>query len=276
MDQDRQPISTPEAVPVVAGISPQVLAAGSLLAAILGLALLVLCTRRRSRAAGRHLLLVGPPDAGKTAILSSLVYHQTLPTHTSLQTNSSVLTLGGGRKTLTAVDIPGHPRIRNQVNEHIADAKAVAFVVDASTVSRNGPAVAEHLHIVLNAITSLPPSQVLPALVILAHKCDLVKAGAAASTPASLAVTRVKTILERELEKRRLAQTGGVGVEGLGEEGERTEMGGLECGGEKGVFQFDTWEGGEVVFLGTSVKTGEEKGEAGGLEGLEEWIEENA
>jgi len=44
---------------------------------------------------------------------------------------------------LRVIDIPGHPRIRDQFREHLSDANAVAFVVDASTVSRNGPAVAE-------------------------------------------------------------------------------------------------------------------------------------
>ncbi|KAF7323164.1 hypothetical protein HMN09_00096800 [Mycena chlorophos] len=257
----------PEVAPVSATFSPQTLAAASLLFAVVVLGFVLLCTRRKSRSAGQHLLLVGPPDAGKTAILSSLAYKQTLPSHTSLQTNSSVIALAGAKKTVAVVDIPGHPRLRNQLNEHVSDAKAIAFVVDSSTISRNGPAVAEHLHVVLNAITSLPPSQVLPTLIILAHKSDLVKAGSSSTTPAAQAVNRVKTILERELEKRRVAQSGGVGVEGLGEEGERTEMGGLECTGEKGIFQFDTWEGGEVVFLGTSTKVADEKS---GLDSLEE------
>jgi signal recognition particle receptor subunit beta len=121
---------------------------------------LVFATRRKSRNAGNSLLLVGPPDSGKTAILSTarrlaartsivltlyhqLVYDQTLPTHTSLQANSSVVALPALKKALTVVDIPGHPRIRDQVNDYIADAKAIVFVVDSSTVSRNGPVVAE-------------------------------------------------------------------------------------------------------------------------------------
>jgi signal recognition particle receptor subunit beta len=226
------------------------------------------------------------------------VYEQTLPTHTSLQTNSSIVALPELKKTLTVVDIPGHPRIRDQFNEYIADSKAIAFVVDASTVSRNGPAVAEsvgpsfslvvlnlerrHLHVILNALTSLPPSQALPSLLILAHKSDLLKSGTAASaTSEALAINRVKTILERELEKRRVSQSGGVGVEGLGEEGERTEMGGLECSGEKGVFRFDDWEGGEAFFLGTSVKVSgnvvaDEKADTNGLSELRQWMEDNA
>ncbi|KAJ7775041.1 signal recognition particle receptor beta subunit-domain-containing protein [Mycena metata] len=272
-------MADPAATPRVPTWSPT-LTVASLFLAVLCLAVLVFFTRRTSRSTGNLLLLVGPPDAGKTAILSTLAYNQTLPTHTSLQTNASAVTFSPTKKPSTVVDIPGHPRIRDQVNEYLADTKAIAFVVDASTVSRNGPVVAEHLHIILNALTSLPPSQALPALLILAHKSDLLKSGSAASaTSESLAITRVKTILERELEKRRVAQSGGVGVEGLGEEGERTEMGGLECTGEKGVFSFDAWEGGEVSFLGTSVKVGrttDEKAEADGLWALREWMEENA
>ncbi|KAJ7510046.1 P-loop containing nucleoside triphosphate hydrolase protein [Mycena galericulata] len=278
MDDDTSS-NVPQAAPI---FTSRTLIVASLSLAIACLAILVFVTRRKSSSTGNLLLLVGPPDSGKTAILSTLVYDQTLPTHTSLQTNVSAVALPALRKTLTVVDIPGHPRIRNQVAEYIGDSKAIAFVVDASTVSRNGAAVAEHLHIILNALTSLPPSQVLPSLLILAHKCDLLKAGTATSATSDiLAVNRVKTILERELEKRRASQSGGVGVEGLGEEGERTEMGGLECAGGKGVFSFDTWEGGEVVFFGTSVKVGkklggDEKAGTDGLASLKQWMEDNA
>jgi len=106
----------------------------------------------------------------------------------------------------------------------------------------------------LHALTSLPPSQSQPSLLILAHKSDLLKTGSSSHTnAATLAVNRVKTILERELEKRRLSQRGGINIEGLGEEGERSDMGGLECGEKEGsIFKFDDWEGGDVTFLGTS------------------------
>ncbi|KAJ6623474.1 signal recognition particle receptor beta subunit-domain-containing protein [Mycena sp. CBHHK59/15] len=279
-----EPSNSHRVTPVPPKFTSQTLTIVSLSLAIICLAILVSFTRRKSRSVGNSLLLVGPPDGGKTAILSTLVYDQTLPTHTSLQTNASVVALPALKKTLTMVDIPGHPRIRDQVNEYIADAKAIAFVVDASTVSRNGPAVAEHLHIILNALTSLPPSQTLPSLLILAHKSDLLKSGTAASaaTSETLAINRVKTILERELEKRRVSQSGGVGVEGLGEEGERTEMGGLECNGGASVFRFEDWEAGEVVFLGTSVEVGkrrgvdDEKADADGLLSLRQWMEDNA
>jgi hypothetical protein len=124
--------------------------------------------RRKSKSTGNTVLFVGASDAGKTAILSSvsrqlplhtlsevprlkyfwirlvqLAFHQQPPTHASLQTNSSLITLPNVKQPVQAVDIPGHPRIRVQYRDHFNDAKAIVFVVDASTVSRNGAAVAE-------------------------------------------------------------------------------------------------------------------------------------
>jgi len=266
---------------VPSGISAQTLTLASLSFAVLCCAILFTFGRRRSRSRGNILLLIGPPDAGKTAILSTLAYGQTLPTHTSLQTNSSVCTLPTLKQALRIVDVPGHPRVRDQFQEYLPDAKAVIFVADASTVSRNGPAVAEHLHHILHALTSLPPSQKLPKLLILAHKSDLLKSGSSsAATSSTLAVNRVKSILERELEKRRASQSGGVGVEGLGAEGERSDMGGLECNGPGGgAFRFTEWEGGDIEFVGTSVKVGsvaddEKGGDLHGLDALWGWLHE--
>lgn len=139
-----------------------------------------------------------------------------------------------------------------------------------------------HLHRLLHALTSLPPSQSQPSLLILAHKSDLLKTGSSSHTnSATLAANRVKTILERELEKRRVSQSGGINIEGLGEEGERSDMGGLECGEKEGsTFKFDDWEGGDVVFLGTSTapnasQSDEKATGENGLGPLREWIEKN-
>jgi len=129
---------------------------------------------------------------------------------------------------------------------------------------------------------SIPPSQSAPALIVIAHKSDLIASTTSSSnTPADqLAINRVRTILERELEKRRQSQAGGMGIESLGggEEG-NTEVSGLECSGAGGgVFRFSDWEGGEVMFLGTSIsRTGEKAqdekaGDIGGLEGLRQWL----
>ncbi|KAH0827052.1 signal recognition particle receptor beta subunit-domain-containing protein [Lanmaoa asiatica] len=265
--------ATPEISPLVGSLSAANLGLLSFAIALF-LLVVILYTRGKSKSSGNALLLVGPPDSGKTAILSNLAYNQTLPSHTSLQTNSAQMTLSS-TKTLRVIDVPGHPRIRDQFREHLKDAKAVAFVVDCSTISRNGSVVAEHMHHVLHAITSLPPTQSTPTLLILAHKTDLLKAGASSNSASEAAIARVRTILERELEKRRASQSGGVGMESLGAEGEGTEMGGLECSGAAGgTFRFNEWEGGDVDFVSTWVKVGEAKDESsnGGLEDLKDWL----
>ena len=61
-----------------------------------------------------------------------------------MQTNMTQISLPPTNKSLRLIDVPGHPRIRDQFREYMSDAKAVAFVVDASTISRNGAAVAEY------------------------------------------------------------------------------------------------------------------------------------
>ncbi|KAG1756615.1 signal recognition particle receptor beta subunit-domain-containing protein [Suillus paluster] len=268
---------TPEVVPFTNGLSPPTLLLLSLVL-VVGLLIVITFSRRKARFRGNALLLVGPQDSGKTAIISTLAYNQTLPSHTSLQVNTSLVPLSPAR-FLPVVDIPGHPRIRDQFQEHLVNARAVAFVVDASTISRNGTTVAEHLHYVLHAITSLPPSHLAPSLLILAHKCDLMKTAASSGSSTDVAISRVRTILERELEKRREAQSSGMGVEGLGAEGERSDMGGLDCSSPRGIFKFADWEGGEVDFAGTWANVGElkdeEKGtDTDGLASLRSWLEQ--
>ena len=67
-----------------------------------------------------------------------------VPTHTSLQTNVSPLQLSATKGSfLRLIDIPGHPRLRDDFKEHVTDAKALVFVVDASTIARNAAFVAE-------------------------------------------------------------------------------------------------------------------------------------
>lgn len=122
---------------------------------------------------------------------------------------------------------------------------------------------------------SLPPSQTPPAFTIVAHKSDLLKASSSASSE-QLAINRVRTILERELDKRKASHAGGVGVESLGGESEEgTELGGLECSGS-GEFRFAEWEGGEVSFIGTSVTVGKAAAvgdeKADSLTPLREWL----
>ncbi|KAH9857146.1 P-loop containing nucleoside triphosphate hydrolase protein [Lenzites betulinus] len=265
--------------PAALGLTPQAMLVAALVAAALLVAATVLFARKKSAKRGDAVILVGCSDAGKTAILSTLAYQQTLSTHASMQTNAALVPLPASHKTVRIIDVPGHPRIRDQFQEYMSDAKAIAFIVDASTVSRNGAAVAEHLHMIMHALTSLPPSRETPSLVIVAHKCDLLRSTATASSE-QLAINRVRTILERELEKRRVSHVNGVAVEGLGAEDAESELGGLECSGT-GEFKFADWEGGEIGFIGTSVAVGraapivtEKQPEGDDLISFREWLEE--
>lgn len=100
-----------------------------------------------------------------------------------------------------------------------------------------------------------------------------------------MAVNRVRTVLERELEKRRSAgaESSGVGSTGVGSAGiasadneDTAGLGGLDCTGG-GAFRFADWEGGPIGFVGTMVEIGasftEEK-PSGGIAPLREWLEE--
>ncbi|KAI0636724.1 P-loop containing nucleoside triphosphate hydrolase protein [Trametes polyzona] len=267
----------PEVMSPASVLTPQAMALCALLLAVFLVSVTVLLSRRKSAKRGDAVILAGASDAGKTAILTTLAYQQTLPTHASMQTNAALVALPSAHKTLRVIDVPGHPRIRDQFQEHLPHAKAIAFIVDASTVSRNGAAVAEHLHMIMHALTSLPPSREAPSLVIVAHKCDLLKSTATA-TAEQLAMNRVRTILERELEKRRASHVNGVAVEGLGAEDAESELGGLECTGS-GEFKFAEWEGGEIGFLATSVTVGKatsavDEKAADGMASLREWLAE--
>jgi signal recognition particle receptor subunit beta len=276
MDNDALTHEKPEVVSIATPFTAQNLAYGAFAFALLLTALYLLTSKKRTKSKGTGFLLVGPSDAGKTSILSQMVYGNAPRTQTSMQPNTSTAQLTP-QKSIQITDIPGHPRLRNQFQEHLADTKVLAFVVDANSISRNGPAVAEYLHLVLHALTSLPPSQTQPELLILAHKADLFKTTSANNSASALAVNRVKVILERELEKRRVSHSGGINIEGLGEEGERSDLGGLECGEkEDSAFKFDEWLGGEVTFMGTSIAPGAtEKNTEGGLDELTAWLEDN-
>ena len=92
----------------------------------------------------------------------------------------------------------------------------------------------------------------------------------------------MRTVLERELDKRRRSHTGSVAIDELGFEGEdNSELGGLDCAVPEGEgFKFAEWEGGDIDFIGTWVSVGEkvelesEKGAGGeGIKRLLAWVD---
>ncbi|WVR05029.1 hypothetical protein IAU60_002041 [Kwoniella sp. DSM 27419] len=250
-------------------------------------------------------LLVGPSDAGKTSLFAKLVHGIYPQTHTSVIPSITSFILSspdddGATKTLRLVDLPGHPRLRDQLKTHVKDATAVVFVVDVQAIVRNASSIAEELPPVLSALanvaTRLPPSAPAPKLLILAHKADLIARPAPPTTHSppdipettfTTATDRVKSILTREMDRLkssreasggkiegmgrvaggssagffgRLFGSSGAGVSETADEGEEDE--GLIWGG-KGPFRWEDVEGVEVEWgaSGLGVPTRDKAGE---------------
>jgi hypothetical protein len=111
----------------------------------------------------------------------------------------------------------------------------------------------------MSAISNLPPSQHPPPLLLFANKSDLLPTPTTTTTTTTktpnttLAVSRLTTILERELEKRRQsslrsAATVGAALNELGDgdnDAGEDSLGGLDIS-QGDTFSFEFWEGGEV------------------------------
>ena len=97
----------------------------------------------------QDVLLCGISDSGKTTLLSQLVAGKTVQTYTSMQHNSFPYTVADG-KVVALVDVPGSDRVRGQVVDKFSgSARAIVFVVDSNTVSKQVRDVAEYLHYLL-------------------------------------------------------------------------------------------------------------------------------
>ncbi|KAL1411214.1 hypothetical protein Q8F55_002165 [Vanrija albida] len=190
-------------------------------------------TQTSKRKGTPTVLLVGPPDSGKTAIFAKLSQDERPFTHTSLVPSISTIDIpgsGGRSKQARIVDLAGHARLREEVSKHINDADAAVFVVDIVALVRNAAAVAEELPALLSALAGASNRRGLssePArLLILAHKTDLLAKSSTTASPPDLtsqarttALERVRSILTREMDRLKASRgSGGVGgrIEGMG------------------------------------------------------------
>ncbi|ORY84849.1 signal recognition particle receptor beta subunit-domain-containing protein [Protomyces lactucae-debilis] len=155
-------------------------------------------------------LITGPTAAGKTALLQRLAYgHATIkPTYTSQAINSARY-VSAGQKTRQLVDVPGHPKLSGLMTtaQGLGKLSRVIFVLDASALSKQAPAVAQRFLDTLTMVRqkNLPFESVL----VLANKSDFFTA---------LDKQGVSKALEEAIAEIRRAMGGAVRMEAMEEE----------------------------------------------------------
>lgn len=109
----------------------------------------------------RAILIVGPSDAGKTVLFSQLVHQKPIETFTSMIENvgqysgrayadGDISNNAGLKQTLNIYDLPGHDRLRySALEKRKEEAKAIIYVIDASTIKQKLRDSAEFLFNVL-------------------------------------------------------------------------------------------------------------------------------
>lgn len=91
--------------------------------------------------------MVGLSEAGKTALFTQLSNQSYVDTVTSMKENEEQISVRGGRKLITLVDVPGFDRLRNQSWERFKDRSlGIIFVIDSVTFLSNLHNVADLLY----------------------------------------------------------------------------------------------------------------------------------
>jgi len=158
---------------------------------------------RRKARRGRSVLLVGPCDAGKTALFSKIVGGETVRTVTSVMPNELDFLPSGGKAPLSVKDLPGHDRVQIKFwDDHKSSARGIVCVVDAAAGSKGIREAADVLYRVLT-----DPSVVSgrPSVLVFANKQD---------QPMSKAVKVIRNQLEKELTTLRMTKSAGLASTG--------------------------------------------------------------
>ena len=149
--------------------------------------------RRGGSASSSSVLLLGVCGAGKTALFQTLRSGSPyLTTVTSMEANDATFSVEGKTRTsgvvsrrLRVVDLPGHPRLVDKIETHIANARSAVFLVDAVDFASRRRETAERLRDVLVAVAGAsrkrrgPPFPLLVACnkseKITAHPIEFIK-----------------------------------------------------------------------------------------------------
>ena len=149
--------------------------------------------RREGSASSGSVLLLGICGAGKTALFQTLRSGSPyLTTVTSMEANDATFSVEGKTRIsgvvsrrLRVVDLPGHPRLVDKIETHIANARSAVFLVDAVDFASRRRETAERLRDVLVAVAGAsrkrrgPPFPLLVACnkseKITAHPIEFIK-----------------------------------------------------------------------------------------------------
>ncbi|KAJ2055868.1 hypothetical protein GGI08_004006 [Coemansia sp. S2] len=145
------------------------------------------------------IVLVGPMGAGKTALWTRLRFPNSTSqpeTQTSMSVNAAEAHINESNAYL--VDIPGHQKYRLDRDSYLPMARGIIFVVDSTRLSENIRSTAELVYDVLaNAKVQTNETPLL----LLCNKQD---------DPLALSNTRVKALLEDEIDKLRTSRQAGL------------------------------------------------------------------
>mmetsp|Transcript_20990 Transcript_20990/g.45978 ORF Transcript_20990/g.45978 Transcript_20990/m.45978 type:complete len:258 (-) Transcript_20990:675-1448(-) len=156
---------------------------------------------RGSKSTARKISLVGACGSGKTVLFYNLVGAQVPEgTVSSMVENQGTITIlndkGQTAGSATAVDIPGHERLRVKRDQHLQETKAIVFLIDSVEITPHKVEAAEELFEVLTH-PSVAKRRV--PILLACNKMDL-------ETQAH-SVDFIKRTLEKQLDAMRKTRT---------------------------------------------------------------------
>lgn len=190
------------------------------------------------------------PAVGKTALFKALRYGQQpkYGTTPSMVVNEGIFSPKQATPPLLVrwVDFPGHPRLRPKLSEYLRQARCVLFVADIGRFTAQARRDADLLHDVLTHPVVV--KRATPVAIVL-NKCD-------DATRPSISPVVVRTRLEAELERVRIAKAGTLRSAAVGSEENDQEEEPVALGFDNEAFSFDHTAG-PVTFCNASATTGD-------------------
>ncbi|KAL0582832.1 hypothetical protein ABG067_007207 [Albugo candida] len=190
-------------------------------------------------------LLVGPANAGKTALLHFLRHGVEVATVTSMKENDCSISLHSTLKTtpdtkqLHIIDFPGHERLRNRVFEFTPITSKIVFLVDAAD-RKSWRSAAEYLH---DLFSNPKLNDLAPPILIACNKMD---------QSSSASSQCIQKTLEHELTQLKSTR---VSMETHDQSHFDQETTSVPVGREGSAFTFETDSPCECTFTDCSVKS---------------------